>query len=592
VFRPDSARCRQLKKGRNQMKCSLSPLIVSVVAFCVVGQLSVVRAAFTTSGAIDPATDPSTWTSSTDAHIGYGSDGSLTVDDGSDLVSGYGSVGDNPATATGVVAVAGTGSTWTIDNSLYLGYLGKGTLSISDGGVVTSESGFLGHDSSSMGTVTVVGGGSQWINTYDSYVGFYGSGLLRIADGGVASTDSVLIGYASGFGSGTVTVDGAGSMWTSNRLDVGFFGTGTLAITNGGTATTGPSNIGSGTHALTSGTGTVAVDGGGSTWTTGDLFIGTYGSGTLAITNGGKVSSTFGGIAADRYARGLVAVKGAGSAWTINSGDLYVGSIGKGTLSIVGGGTVSAPNTSLDYTGLLSIDVGNGSLLDVGGGTISSYGTIRILAGARPAANETYAPISAATWIDPVGSYQPVGGTWDNLNHRFTTSIVTSAASGEEVLLNLKEEQRVLVTDAGPGKSGWLVGASFLATILPTSLDFTATAMDGALDALKGQLNPGDVVLGAWSFEAINYYSPDNPLYLSFYVDAFSAPETLQAWQYDGSAWNKYAAADLYYDGTYANFTVTGMGGYAVTGVPEPSTLVYVSVAGLLGSLACVWRKR
>ena len=61
-------------------------------------------------------------------------------------------------------------------------------------------------------------------------------------------------------------------------------------------------------------------------------------------------------------------------------------------------------------------------------------------------------------------------------------------------------------------------------------------------------------------------------------------------WHYSGTTWTQFSSNDLTYDGTYASFTVTGFSGYAVT-VPEPSTLALL-VAGLLGALAYVWRKR
>ena len=59
-------------------------------------------------------------------------------------------------------------------------------------------------------------------------------------------------------------------------------------------------------------------------------------------------------------------------------------------------------------------DVGQGSqlILNNGAGTISNHGTVRLLAGASPAANANYAPISATIW-NGVGIYQALGGTWD-----------------------------------------------------------------------------------------------------------------------------------------------------------------------------------
>lgn len=46
-----------------------------------------------------------------------------------------------------------------------------------------------------------------------------------------------------------------------------------------------------------------------------------------------------------------------------------------------------------------------------------------------------------------------------------------------------------------------------------------------------------------------------------------------------------FTASDLTYDGTYASFTVIGFSGYAVTTVPEPSTMALL-VAAAVGLLA------
>ena len=107
------------------------------------------------------------------------------------------------------------------------------------------------------------------------------------------SSDLGYIGFDAG-STGTVTVDGTGSSWTnSSLLYAGYSGTGTLTIQNGGAVsnTIGYIGVNSGS------TGTVTVDGAGSSWTnTGTLYVGNSGTGTLTIQNGGAVSNTFGYI--------------------------------------------------------------------------------------------------------------------------------------------------------------------------------------------------------------------------------------------------------------------------------------------------------
>ncbi len=88
-------------------------------------------------------------------------------------------------------------------------------------------------------------------------------------------------------------------------------------------------------------TGTVTVNGIGSTWTnSSNLFVGRNGSGTLTILGGGEVSNDFGFVGNNVASNGTVTVDGVGSTWT-NSSWLNIGNIGTGSLNIQNGGTVS-----------------------------------------------------------------------------------------------------------------------------------------------------------------------------------------------------------------------------------------------------------
>ncbi len=95
-----------------------------------------------------------------------------------------------------------------------------------------------------------------------------------------------------------------------------------------------------------------SVDGVGSTWTTGDLYVGNNGYGTLSITSGGAVSSVngdIGHVGAGPTRISEVNVDGQGSIWA-NSGNLMVGYGGNSMLSISDGGLVSAGGAlTIDY---------------------------------------------------------------------------------------------------------------------------------------------------------------------------------------------------------------------------------------------------
>ncbi len=220
------------------------------------------------------------------------------------------------------------GSDPSSNGFLGAGWCGTGSLTIQDGRAVTSSFGYLGYRSGSTGTATVDGTGSTWYTLPQTgiYVGYSGSGTLNISNGGSVINDyydsspANYIGYNSG-STGTVTVDGTGSTWSGSNLYVGYSGSGTLKVKNGGSATYAN-----------------------------DLCLGFSGAGEMLITDGGSVSNATGYIGYKLGSTGTVTVQDAHSSWT-NSGDLYVGGNtsdlcyavggGTGTLSIASGGSVS-----------------------------------------------------------------------------------------------------------------------------------------------------------------------------------------------------------------------------------------------------------
>ncbi len=225
--------------------------------------------------------------------VGDVSDGSLLIDQGSDVTNLTGVIGQD-ATATGTVTVTGTGSTW--DNrgfndtgKLFVGSFGTGTLNIENGGKVYNKDGNIGNNPTGVGTVNIAGPGSEWINAGFGFlrVGDEGEGTMTISDGGRAAGFFGTIGSSAGT-TGTATVTGPGSIWESiQSLGVGALGTGTLSIENGGKATSDNGIVGFAAGS----TGTATVTGAGSIWEVDRFFtVGDGGVGTLNIMPGGRVN--------------------------------------------------------------------------------------------------------------------------------------------------------------------------------------------------------------------------------------------------------------------------------------------------------------
>ena len=326
-------------------------------------------------------------------NVGVGGTGTFNITNGGVVTSGRFVIGD--ATGShGTATVSGSGSSWTNGVVCFVGFNGTAALNVTNGGHVSnSQTLQLRESDGSMGMVTVDGAGSVWTLSSSLTVAGNGAGTLLVTNGG-----SVFTGGSGGsFGSvigrnpgsnGVATISGAGSAWTNNgalAIADGFAGTnGTLHIANGGAVSNSYSLLGG----FDGSSGTATVDGVGSTWVNnGNLFVpgANGGAGMLTITLGGVVSSSNGYLGSgSTSSTGTVDVDGAGSTWT-NSANLYVGGsesgmAGGGLLRIQNGGTVSASATTVWAPGTLEIGPNPtlNSALTFSGGTL------------RPIANTTF----------------------------------------------------------------------------------------------------------------------------------------------------------------------------------------------------------
>jgi len=314
-----------------------------------------------------------------DLVIGGDGLGNLLIENGASAQSSIGSIGgyfgdnyflETLGTGFGSVTVRDLGSVWECEQFLDVGWNGFAELNIEGGGKVRSGISSVGVQDIAYGDVTVRGDGSMW-EASSLRVGESGFGAVTVLDGGLVSFESGSIGTQSG-STGVVTIKGHGSQGRSEMIQtsdylffVGDSGTGYLTIDDGARLRT----MG-GTVIAGDGQGTVEVKGasGGyrSTWlNSGDLEIGVFGNGNLAIENGGLVS-TGGSTDIGGYfdAHGLVEVSGVFGQFRSTlevSEAIRVGSGegGSGSLSVGSGGLVNSVGRSrIDGSGQTTATIG------------------------------------------------------------------------------------------------------------------------------------------------------------------------------------------------------------------------------------------
>ncbi len=302
--------------------------------------------------------------------------GALTIQNGGDV-----EVSSAATIYYGTATVDGIGSSWTTGSQLAIGnnedpefFNDVSSLTIQNGGLVSDSNGQIDGNS----TVTVQGSESTWQNSSYLTIGDEGGpGSLVISDGGaVFNTGDGELGYEGS--AGTVIVDGNNSLWdtyttgdTSGDIYIGFEGPGSLMIQNGGGVSFANGYIGQGDI------GTVTVDGAGSAFeSSATLYIGMSNSpGSLTIQDGGYATGGSSLIGSN----GIVTVEGAtdntNSTWGMSNTLAVVG----GNMTIQNGGNVLGANGVVTESGTVTVngtDSGwfNGSSLYVGFNNYGYYG--------------------------------------------------------------------------------------------------------------------------------------------------------------------------------------------------------------------------
>jgi T5SS/PEP-CTERM-associated repeat protein len=337
-------------------------------------------------------------------YIGDQGSGSVFQTGGAATVTGTNSLflGFSPG-GSGTYAISG--GTLNVGNDLVVGVSGSGSFNVS-GTAVASIADNVTISSTSGLNLT---GGTLRLNTITginrmNYIG----GTLQLAGNRNLSGDST-IGYFFGsnpiIGSGRrVVVEGAatvgtsggasfsisGTQFTSNGiLTVGQFANfqyiGTINISNGAVMTNAGVVLGRDDPGVPV-RGIANVVGAGTTWTTGDIYVGDGGEGALSITGGANVMSGSAFVGAGNNSLpATVIVSGAGSTWTVASVNLGNGYPRPSTLTVSLGSVVSIGSLlRLSTNSTVTLDGGTlrfDTLLDEGDFRFNS-GTIQ-LGGAR-----------------------------------------------------------------------------------------------------------------------------------------------------------------------------------------------------------------
>jgi outer membrane autotransporter protein len=325
------------------------------------------------SGTVTVTGSGSSWGISGDLYVGYNGTGELTIENGGSVSVSNVFLANGLGT-TGTLTVSGAGSQLIASGEIDVGVNGVGSLIVEAGGVVESEFGIVGvpsinsaaSDPNVFGVALVSGSGSRWTMTETLTVGFgtTGTSSLTIADGGLVDSARAIIGRG---GSGAVTVTGSGSSFAVEGLRLGLIGgTGSLLVEDGG-ALSASAYVWIGDD---QGTGTVTVTGQGSVLSALSVVLGTSTStsGTLSVADGGTVSVDGGAgtlsVASASGSTGAVNIGSAAGDTAQAAGNISAAQIAFGS----GHGTLLFNHTDTDYT-LSSVIVGSGTIRQLSGYT-------------------------------------------------------------------------------------------------------------------------------------------------------------------------------------------------------------------------------
>jgi outer membrane autotransporter protein len=272
-----------------------------------------------------------------------------------------------------VGAQAGSIGTLALDNAtmtvasatgeVKIGDMGMGTMTMANGATFTAASNdvTIADESSATGTLTLSGAGTTFTSDGLTVAGT-GTATMTLGTGSTVSTrgDATIADEAGS--KGTVALNDTGTSWNiGGNLTIGGGGTATLVVQTN-TLTVGGTQFTLGDEAGSNGK--LTVDGAASVVTyTGQITIGSAGSGTVTLQDGAKIQPGSMELGELQGGSGTLTITGSGSQ-AQTTGEITVGAIGSGTINLSGGGKL--------------IDNGDATLADNG---VGSHGTATVATG-------------------------------------------------------------------------------------------------------------------------------------------------------------------------------------------------------------------
>ena len=258
--------------------------------------------------------------------------------------AGAQALGISIGSATGEVGnltVTGSGSTLAVGNGFFfIGDFGQGTFTVSNGGVASAAGQtYVATDPNSSGTVLITGTGSQFNANGGLFVGADNNavGQATVQSGG-RLTGSVTLGAIVAGGSGTLNITGTGTTFSGSAV-VGSTSTGILNVNSGASYSASTTTVGNSAGSI----GTLTVDGSGTSFSsTTTMTVGGSGTGTFNLQNGATATTNVivSVSASSATGNGSANVSGAGTTWS--TGNVRVGTLGTGAINITDGAVVNS----------------------------------------------------------------------------------------------------------------------------------------------------------------------------------------------------------------------------------------------------------